>query len=193
MKIVLIVITALVELYTLIYWYGCKTLANIFTFSTFDAKLKIDDAVHNDVGFSTNIVRIFHNKAQLYTSEVFNKYINFWDIHFIVLFFTLIGCFGIVCGFWYLLNKNKRTYKVWLLFLGLLILPFIEILPIQIPNWLKVIIILIPYYILSLFGIWQFLRQHKRIGIVIIIFLIIISIWYMLVFQKDIFDNFCYN
>jgi hypothetical protein len=190
---ILIVIIFLIEIASGSLWIRCQKLADRFYASNLDSQLKLDELVRNDVGYATYTARFFHNKMLVFGSELINKYLQFWDIRFNVLFFSIIGYFGIFYGFWQLLRKEKKTYKTWILILLLLVLPFIEIEHVSIPYWERISIVLFPYYFFSLFGIWQFIKQHKKIGVVTVTILIFISIWYMLVFQKDIFRNFCYN
>jgi hypothetical protein len=188
-----IIIIFLIELATGSLWIRCQKLADRFYSTNLDSQLKLDELVRNDIGYSTYAARFFHNKILVFGSEIINKYLQFWDIRFDVLFFTIVGCFGILYGFWYLLSKKNKTYKSWIVILVLLALPFIEIGHISLPYQVRIGGILLPFYLFSLFGIWQFIKQHKRFGAAIVMILIIISLWYMLVFQKDIFRNFCYN
>jgi hypothetical protein len=190
---ILITLIFLIELGSVSLWIRCQKLADRFYLSNLDSQLKLDELVRNDVGYSTYTARFFHNKMLVYGGELINKYTQFWDIRFDVFFFSIIGYFGILYGFWHLLRKEKKTYKTWIIVALLLSLPFIEIGHVSIPYWIRIIILLVPYYLFSLFGIWQFIKKHRRIGITLVTILILISIWYIIVFQKDIFKNFCYN
>jgi hypothetical protein len=194
MKInILIAITLLIEIATGAMWLRCQKLADRFYFSNLDSQLKLDELTRNDLGYSTYIARFFHNKVLVYGSELVNKYLQFWDINFDLFFFSIVGCFGIIYGFWYLFRKEKKTFKIWLLIIALLLLPFVEIEQAPIPFAVRIILVLTPYYIFSLFGIWQFMKRHKKVGALIIGIFIFLSLWYMLVFENDIFKNFCYN
>jgi hypothetical protein len=187
------IIALLTELWTGSFWLSCQKLADRFYFSPFDSQLKTGELVHNDAGYSTHIVRFFHNKLSVYGSELFDRYLQFWDIRFGAYFFTIVGYFGILYGFWYLIRKDHKSYKTWTIIIVLLLLPFIEILHVNIPFIARLLILLVPYYIFSLFGIWQFLKKHKKYGVLIISILILLSAWYIFAFEKDILKNFCYN
>lgn len=189
----LITLIILLEFATGSLWIRCQKLADKFYANGLDAQLKLEEAVRNDVGYSTVAARFFHNKINVYMTEFLNTYIQFWDIRFDVLFFSIVGFFGILCGFWYMLTNKKKTYKTWLLLVVLMVWPLIEIIRVPLPYWIRIIIILIPFYVFSLYGLWQFLKHHKLLAPVVIIVLIVISAWYLLVFQTEIFMNFCYN
>lgn len=189
----LILAVFILESITYVFWLGCQKITDKFHFSSLDAQLKLDEVIRNDVGYSTQVARFFHNKVNVYGSELFNKYIQFWDIRFMSLFVSIIGCFGIAYGFWHLLTKKNKTYKTWLVLGFLLLIPFIEVIQFGLPYSVRISIILFSFALFSLFGIWQFLKRYKKVGLLIVVILLAISIWHLIVFQKDIFNNFCYN
>jgi hypothetical protein len=190
---ILTAIVLLIEIVTGSFWITCQKLSDRFYFSSYDVVLKIDELVHNDVGYATYTVRFFHNKLPLYSIEIINRYLQFWDLRFDVLYFSIVGYFGILYGFWHLLRKENKSYKTWAVLIGLLLLPTIEIFHLILPFAARMVVLFVPYYLFSLFGIWQFLKKHKRLGLFVVIGLILLSIWYTAVFQKEIFRNFCYN
>ncbi len=155
-------------------------------FSPLEMDLKLIEAVHNDVGYAPNIARIFHNKAQLGAFFVFDSYLYFFDIRFLAPIFSLVGYVGIFWGFWYLFGlKNKfRQFIISLL----LVLPFIEIFKLIDNTFARALIISVPYFVLSIFGIWQFLKSHKWIGVLVVLILVVLSVWYTDVFGSGIVD-----
>jgi hypothetical protein len=184
---VLLIIIIFVELNSLRLWMECQKFADRFEFSSFDVFLKLKEAINNDIGYSTYLVRFFHNKIALTLNQLTIKYLYFWDINFGVLLFSFIGYFGIICGFWYLV-ESKLKLK-WIILITLLLLPFIEVLKIFNPFQLRFILITAPYFIFSLYGLWQFMKFKGKKGGIFIIVLILMGIWYQLVLQKDIFQN----
>jgi hypothetical protein len=189
---ILIFGAAVVEIFSVQFWLKCQRFSDMFHFSLLETNLKLVEKVHNDVGYNVFLVRFFHNKLYLGSNEIVNKYLAFFDSNFQALFFSLIGMLGIVCGFWYLVtNKNRRFYK-WIIFI-LLALPFIEVFSLPLPFFLKLGLIWLPYSLLSICGLWQFLKQSRLSRRIFVAVLIIISIWYIFVFHGDINAHFCYN
>lgn len=192
-KKLIIGIVVLLQIYTVTLWMGCRDFIANMHFSAFDSKLRIGSETANDKGYPIHIVRIFHNKLFTIIDDALNEYLGFWNIHFLSLFFTIVGFFGILCGFWYLLkNKNSKKLK-WGIPLLLLLIPFIDIFNIRLPFWLQVLLLWIPYAAFSIYGIWNFLMYHLKTGLAITTGLILVSILYLFAFQQDIFGLFCYN
>jgi len=193
LKKLIIICIFLYELFVVHIWLGCIKLQDTFLFSQFDAQLKTEYAIGNDVGYPPVLARLFHNKIIIYTTEIINKYFSFWNTQFGALFFSIVGYFGIICGFYYLIFRAKKSLKVIGVLVVLLLIPFIQVFNIHIPFMFKLFVLIIPYYLLSAYGLWEFIRLHKRYGVIIVILLFLISLWYGIIFQKDIFVNFCYN
>src|SRR5947199_669682 len=107
---ILTAIVLLIETVTGSFWITCQKLADKFYFSSYDVALKLDELVHNDVGYATYTVRFFHNKPSIFSIEILNRYLQFWDIQFDVLYFSIVGYFGILYGFWHVLLKENKTY-----------------------------------------------------------------------------------
>jgi hypothetical protein len=190
---ILTILVALIEMFAIKLWLSCNSFNEAFHFSAFDVKLKVEEQVRNDVGYGVEIVRFFHNKAIVGASELLNKYLFFWETNFQALFFSLVGIFGIWCGFWYIItSKQKRIYK-WVIVSGLLLLPFIEIFSISLPFIARLVLLWLPYALFSLYGLWQFLKHTGIKGLIIVMLLLALSVWYLLALQGDIFTIFCYN
>lgn len=186
-KKIIIFIIFVIDAWTTMLWLKCAKFADFFHFSSLDMRLKLEEAVHNDKGFPSLYSRFFHNKVVFFAKEVFANYFHFWDIRFGVVFFSIIGYFGILCGLWYLL-KSKTRYR-WLVIIVYLILPFIEVFHSIEPYRLRLILLSVPYYAISLYGIWQFLKFHKDKGFWIVIVLVVFSIWYSYALPKEILLN----
>lgn len=184
-KKIIISIIFLLELFVAKLWFACRDFSDSFHFSYPKMNLDLLGAVNNDQGFSTAIVRFFHNKPLFLFNQIFARYLHFWDIRFGVMFFSLAGYFGILAGFWYL-TKTKNKYKL-LIFAALLFIPFIEVFSLPLEYKFRFVILSLPYQLLSIFGYWQFTKLHQRRAILFLTILISLSIWYIGVFQKDIF------
>jgi hypothetical protein len=180
------------EIFLISLWLPCQRIFEKLYFSSFDVLLKLDESIHNDIGYNTFLARFFHNKIIVSSTEIVNKYMLFWDIRSGLLLFSIIGYFGILYGFWTLLTKEKKTIKLWLAICILLLLPLIEIFNLPIPRVIRFVITTGPLYLFSLYGLWQFSIRYKKHGFIILILLAVISIWYFLVMQHDI-TTYCQN
>lgn len=171
--IILIAIFYVLIIYTQV---NCNKLCETLHFTVLDSNLKLIEGINNDVGYNTYAARFFHNKAQVYVTEFFNKYLHFWDIQFGILFFSLIGYFGILYGFWYIAVK-KKNYERLFYFSLILLVPLLEIFQVPGSSNIRYILIFVSVGGFSLYGIWQLLSHHKRFGFPIIITLLLLSIY----------------
>jgi hypothetical protein len=186
----LLAVILLIQLNSLKLWFYCRDLADTFHFSTLDMQLKLQEAISNDVGFEPLIVRIFHNKVIVSINEIFKQYIHFFDIRFGAMFFSLVGYFGIVLGFYYLIKVKMRYRRLVLAFF--LLLPFLEVFRLISNFQIRFIVLVVPYVFLSVFGLSSFLVANKKGGAKALVMLIIVSIWYQFILQSDISIN-CFN
>ena len=187
MKKIIILISFFVGVFALRTWFQCVNFADPIHFSSFDMSLKLIEAVHNDVGFAPNVVRIYHNKLSLGIILIFNSYLHFWDIRFMPLLISPVLYFGLWSGFWNLF-KSKIKAK-WIIFLVILLLPFVEIFKLDLEYKIRLMIIVIPMFVFSLYGLWKFIEKDKWPKSLLLVLLIIVSIWYIAIFQNDIFFN----
>lgn len=186
-KKIIIIISVFVGLYYFRQWFLCVNFADPVHFSAYDMSLKLIEAVHNDVGFAPNVTRIFHNKVSLGAILISNNYLHFWDVRFATLLFSPVMYFGIWLGFWYL-AKSKIKHK-WIILTAILALPFIEVFKINLHYFFRLVLIVAPLFVFSIYGLWNFVRKENWKRNVLLIALIIFSLWYMSVFGSDIFLN----
>lgn len=190
-KLSLLLILA-VELITLRYWFLCQQFKSFIHLSSQNVGLRVDELIHNDGNTPLLLVRLLHNKIIVFILDIFRIYLQFWDIRFATNLFSIVGYFGIFCGFYYLiLSKIKNSYKI-ILSLFLLLLPFVEIVFEPNLNFiLKLFLLVLPYWLFSLFGIYQFCINGNRPQRVLIIgFLISLSLWWTVLLSHEI-GNYC--
>lgn len=186
-KKLLILIAVGIEINSLRLFLSCRDFSGQFHFSALDMRLKLEEAIHNDVGYSTNLARAFHNKAAFTANQVLVNYLHFWDIRFGAIYFSLVGYFGIFSGFWYLAKRKGKFSRILLILL--LILPFIEVFRLISEFQIRFLLLSIPYLLLSVYGLWQFIRTNKKKGLITIVILVVLSFWYQSVFSNDVFLN----
>jgi hypothetical protein len=192
LKYTAIIFTAALEFLTVKAWYACGTFTGIFHFSSANVQFQLEDYIYTEKGTPLFLTRLFNNKITDYFIALLRYYFQFWDIRFGTFWFSLIGYFGILAGFYYFISLKRKKYYHWLILILLLMLPWFEILH---ANHYSIIIkslyLWLPYCLFSLFGIYQFLthgQTKKRFTIFIII--LAVSIWW-LVFLPYGMSGYC--
>jgi hypothetical protein len=193
MKITAASITAILELYYLSRWLACGKLADFFHYSSFDLKLRIEEAVHNDRGISLLLVRLFHNKVIGTLIDLYTELFRYIDSLYLVNLLSPLGVFGVLAGLYYV---NKRfSWRYLLGLVGILfIFPFLETMGLLREVFpVKLILLALPLQLLSLYGIWQFtsVSKGRLLRIALVSLLLIISIMWITVFPKE-FAQFCF-
>lgn len=182
LKYIAITATAILEFLTVKTWYACSAFTGIFHYSASNFQYQLEDYIYSEKGTPLLLTRLFNNKITDGFLDFLRYYLQFWDIRFGTFWFSLIGYFGILAGFYYFISLKRKKYYHWLFLLLLFILPWTEILhPLHISIAVKSIYLWLPYILFSLFGIYQFLthgKLKKRLIILVIIFGI--SIWWLI-------------
>ena len=178
-KYFLLIITAGIEYLTLQTWFVCKDFTNMFHHSSINLTLQIDDYVHAEKGTPLLLTRIFNNKPVVGFLDLSRFYLQFWDVRFGSIWFSLIGYSGLLLGFYYLFSTKKKKIYHWITLILILVLPLIEIyLEPHISIFVKSSYLWLPFILFSLYGVYQFLNhgnQKKRLLIIGIIALISIG------------------
>ncbi len=184
---ILVIVVAFVTINSFKLFLACDNFSDTFHFSPLDMRLKLEEAIHNDMGFSVNLARFFHNKVAFSINQIFINYLHFWDVKFGVIFFSIVGYCGIFFGFWYLIKTNSQ-YK-WYVLAMLLLLPLIEVFRTPASYQMRLIFLAISFLFLSIFGVWQFVKNQKKKAVVLLILLVVLSLWYQMILQSDAFLN----
>lgn len=189
MKVKLLIAFILsVQVFAVWQWALCTSFSDQFHFSSLDLNLRLIESIHNDVGVPITEVRLYHNKPVGFVFDIFNSYLQFWNVLFLASFLSLAGVFGLAVGFYSFFTKKKNVF-LWLLFGYLLLVPFVEIFGFtKLPYLLRLVLIAIPFVVWSMYGYWNLLKE-KKLGIKWIIGLLFVSLWYQL--ALPMFKLFC--
>jgi hypothetical protein len=183
----LIVTVGIIELMTIKSWLVCHNLQSMMDISSVNTKLQLEDYIHSDTNTSFFVIRFFHNKITGLFINTLDKYLKYWDIRFTSNVFSLIGVLGIFLGLWRVgQSKIKRIYKI-LIFVLVIVwpLPF-SLNVLHISFVYKFLLFIMPYYILSLFGVWKFIKTHKKYTFTVVILLSLLSIWWFILLPREI-------
>lgn len=174
------IVLAVIELLFLKQWFTCVKFASQFYFSAFDLKLRLIEAIHNDGDVPLFIVRLFHNKILGTFLDVYNNYVSYWEITFIIQLLSFVGAFGLFCCIWYLF-REKRNRWMLILFAIALFMPFVEIFAILHVSFVfRLALIVIPLFAMSFLGWREFLESEERFKYWLFILLMILSLIWLL-------------
>jgi len=192
MKKIILVIAAIIEIFTLKAWFACESFTDIFHFSSVNLLYQMEAYINPFIGTPIWFVRLFHNKFVEISIDFLRFYLQFWDVRFGSVWFSFIGYFGILAGFYYIiLNKKKKNYH-WLTFFILMILPCFEIIfepVISIP--LKSLYLWFPFILFSLYGIYQFLTHGSEKKRLVIVLILLILSFVSIFFISSEFSRYC--
>ncbi len=183
MKRLIIFITLPIFIYNLSFWRNCEDFIGKFHFSLFDLELRIMEGIHNDT-LPHALVRVFHNKILGSIIDVYNHYMQFLNIHFMISLLTVVGLLGLGMAAVYAIKQKH----ILLLSIGFILslLPLGEIVFPQKLFVLKLLLIA-PYFVFSLIGWWHFLdgKKHAVPKVLLFFMLVGLSVWWSVVFGSD--------
>jgi hypothetical protein len=186
-KYFVIILVAGIEYITLRSWLVCKAFTDVFHHSSVDLKLQLLDYVHTEKGTSLLLTRLFNNKFDIGFFDYVRFYLQFWDIRFGSIWFSLIGYVGILFGFYYLFSEKKKTLYHWIALVIILILPLIEIIieP-HVSILIKSSYLWLPFILFSLYGSYQFLSHgNLKKRLIIICAIVLLSILWLAFLPND--------
>ena len=191
MRKALIIIVWIVELLSIIRWHGCWLFKNIFYFTSSALSVRVIDAINLNKGMPVLLTHFMHNKVIYLVWGGLQGLLQYWDIRFLKEFIGIIGAFGIFSAFWYLLTSSRKNIYVWFLFAFCLVISLIEMFfqPDIIYVW-KLLVFGSAFQLLSLFGLWQFLKQKNSKRYLFVIVLLVISILSLIFFPLS-YQAFC--
>lgn len=191
MKNVLLTIFLLTELLALKSWLGCVNIQDKFHLSFANLRLQTNESISNDKGLPQIIGRFFHNKVTDGFFEFFRAFFSYWEPAFLINLLSFIGFIGILFGFYYLFKGKKHFIVIAAIIFLLGYITFEILFNFNSYFMLKLFILAIPYYIISFFGISQFIRYNRTYwALVILTIFIIISIVWIAAFQHTVY-NLC--
>lgn len=183
-KVIIITVLFFVQLIPLKAWMGCKNFFDYYHFSLYDLELQLIYAINHDQGLPVLLARTFHNKLLQFFIDVYKRYTHFLDPQLLITLLTFVGAFGVVISIWYFLNSQNRNKKLGFLILVSFGIPLLEVLiNFKLPFIYKILVVAIPFNLLSLFGHYMFLRP-KNIKTVLLIYFILIVLsvcWIILI------------
>jgi len=191
MRKTLIIIAWIVELFSITRWHGCWLFKSFFYFTPSELSARVIDAINLNKGAPILLTHLMHNKIIYFFWGSLQTLLEYWDIRFLKDFIGIIGALGIALAIWYLFTSSKKNVYLWFLFIFCLIISFVEMFlqPNIIYVW-KLLVFGSAFQLLSLVGLWQFLKPKSNRRYFFVIVLLAISILSLIFFPLS-YQSFC--
>ncbi len=183
MKIkIIIALIILFQLVPLKAWALCKNFFDFYHFTVFDLELQLIYAINHDQELPVLLARTFHNKLLQFFIDVYKRYTHFLDPQLLITLLTFVGVLGVLLAIWYFLNSKKKNRKVFLLIILSFLIPLIDVIfNLSFPFIFKLLLVAIPFNILSVYGHMKFLDSgNKKLVYVTYFILILLSVYWMI-------------
>lgn len=169
---------------------SCANYNGNFHYSSHVVSFHLNELISGERQVPIFIVRLFHNKITIFLFDIFNRYIQFFNIFYLINIIGLAGLFGLFYFYFYFFAYTENRFiKIFAVFI--LLLPFLEIFQLTKQTFfLKMLYLILPYQTIALVGFFFFLKQNKRISYIIYFLLLLMSIGWIIVFQRESL-NFC--
>jgi hypothetical protein len=172
-------------------WFDCH-LDSKFFFSNLDLKLRVIFDIRTDQNVSLIVARLFHNKLTQGSADIFNAYVHFWDMRFLLM---LLSPFTLFCIFYRaycaIKEKLKLSFFEKILLLLCLFMPILIIFGIIKNEILEIIVFSFPLIFMSFRGLFLFIEKNSHAW-AYCIFLIIFSFWYTFILNTNLLE-FCHQ
>jgi hypothetical protein len=187
----LIIIAWIIELFSVVRWDSCWLFKNYFYFTLPTLSARVIDAINLNRATPVLLTHIMHNKIIYLVWGGLQTLLQYWDIRFLKEFVGIIGAIGIMLALWYLFTKFRKNIYIWILFIVCLLLSAIEMFfqPNIIYVW-KLFVLGGAFQLLSLFGLWQFLKPKSNRRYLLVAVLLVISAL-SLIFFPLAYQAFC--
>jgi hypothetical protein len=169
----------------------CTNYNGNFHFSTNVVNFHINELIATENETNIFIVRLFHNKITASLFDIISRYIQFFDINYLINILGIAGLFGVLCFYYLLFTKKLKSKIAKALGIMVPLLPFFEIFQIlKILFTLKLILFIVTYQVLALIGSYFFIKRADKKTFIIFLLLLIISFVWILVFKNEL-TSFC--
>ncbi len=170
---------------------SCADYNGNFHYSSHVISFHLNELITTENQAPIFIVRLFHNKITVLMFDIFSRYIQFFNISYLINIIGLAGLFGLFY-FYYSIVANKIRGKIIKIFAVIvLLLPFLEIFQLtKLSFFLRALYLMLPYQAAALIGLFFSLKEIKRIPYGIYFLLLILTIGWIIVFKNDAL-SFC--
>jgi multisubunit Na+/H+ antiporter MnhE subunit len=191
---IILLIVWFVELFAYQRWFGCWLFQTNFYFTKETLTIQLINATNADKGMPLLLVRALHNKALAFPWGLVQTLLQYFDVRFLIEFIGFIGAVGIALAIWYLCTKARKNYFFWGVFVVTILICLIEMFfqPHIVYAW-KMIGFGIVYQLLSLFGIWMFIKsdnKHQKLRYGFIVALCLVTLLSVTLFPL-MYQMFC--
>lgn len=190
-KVFIVLLVLLLSILYFSHWLGCH-LDSKFLFSALDLKLRIIFDIRSDGATIPFVARLFHNKATQGGADIFNGYIHFWDIRFLLYLLSPLTIFGAIVWAFYVVRRDIKIslLQKCLIFLFLVAPIFLEFHVIKNQS-VGLILFSLPITLFSVKGLLHFSKKQKYYWAYMLLGTGV-SLWYLFVIPVVI-AAFCHG
>ncbi len=190
-KLIIICISWGVELAAFHRWFSCWLFSSTFYFTPQVLAANLLNATNAEKGMPILVIRALHNKIVTLAWGVLQTILQYWDIRFLEEFVGIVGAIGVMGGIWYVVTRYRKNVFLWV-FVGVgILLQIIEIYIVpNFPYGQRIIPLVLFFQLLSLFGVWQFLKKNTCMRYGIVICLLVLSLIALVIFPLS-YQAFC--
>ena len=190
-RYVILIFLVILFAYLLKTHLSCSNYNGNFHYSFYVNSFHLNELISSEDQVPIFVARLFHNKITIFLFDIFNRYIQFFNVNYLINILGLAGLFGLFY-FYYSISAFKAGRKIVRIFaIVTLLLPFLEIFQLTKQTFfLKILYLILPYQAITLMGFSFFLKQNKPISYAIYFLLLLMSIGWIMVFQREAL-NFC--
>jgi len=179
-KIFILIVIFIIQGFYLQHFILCKSFQSQFYLVPTQVNLKLVGDIHDDRSGSILAARLIHNKLTVYGSAIFDNYVYFFSLPFLVNSISFVGMVGVGIGFYYTARRKSRKI-LQPICLAVLCVPLVELFMIpKIPVAASIILFWLVFQFFSLAAWFVFLpSKFVNTQYLLCIILIVISIlWY---------------
>jgi hypothetical protein len=191
LKYILFISLILAFTYLLGSHLKCSDFNGNFHYSSVVNTFHLNELIATETGVPIFVARVFHNKITVFVFDLFGRYIQFFDISYLIKILGLVGVFGLVYFYFLIFTKKIKDMFINIFGIAILFLPFLEIFQLfKSAFFLKLLVFILPYQVGSFIGYFFFVKQRGKAVFAIYFILLILSIGWIVVFNNELL-SFC--
>jgi hypothetical protein len=186
LKLLLYISLILAFTYLMCSHLKCTNFNGNFHYSSVVNSFHLNELISTETGVPIFVARVFHNKITIFSFDLFNRYLQFFDIGYLIKILGLVGVFGLAYFYFSIFSKKNKNLFINMFGAATFLLPFMEIFQLfKLIFSFKLLIFILPYQVASIIGYVFFIKQKGKIAYAIYFMLLILSISWIIVFQNE--------
>jgi hypothetical protein len=191
LKYIFLILLVILFGYLLKIHLTCADYNGNFHYSPHVVSFHVKELITTESNTPIIIARLFHNKITVLLLDIFSRYIQFFNVFYLINILGLAGLFGLLYFYFSFFAQKIKNKFIGIFGVLILLLPFLEIFQFTKQSFfLKLLIIIIPYQVAAFIGASFSIKRNRGISNIIYFLLLILSIGWIFVFQNELL-SFC--